>query len=103
MFDEEEYNDLRDYCSTVEDERDEYMRVLTECFHAFHEACPVMANRFYWSEFDTMKELIPPNLFLKFPGNCIYETGIQRGQSWCEGMDSYTDCRITGKCRFNHD
>ena len=97
----EERESLEDALDEVQEERDEYLRVLTQCFWAFHDVNPLDANKFWWSE-PTLQTEIPATCFELYPGICISETSLtedgKKPKSYCKLWERWTNCREVGHC-----
>ena len=97
----EERESLEDALDEMQEERDEYLRVLTECFWAFHHANPVEANKFWWDEPTLQAEILPKH-FEEEPGECVSETSLtqdgNKPKSYCKLWERWTNCREVGHC-----
>lgn len=97
----EERESLEDALDEVQEERDEYLRVLTQCFWAFHDSNQIDANRFWWSE-PTLQAEISANCFKEEPGECVSETARtidgKKPKSFCQLWERWTNCREVGHC-----
>ena len=97
----EQIETLEDALDDIQEERDEYLRVLTQCFWAFHDVNPLDANKFWWSE-PTLQTEIPATCFELYPGICISETSLtqdgNKPKSYCKLWERWTNCREVGHC-----
>ena len=97
----EQIETLEDALDEMQEERDEYLRVLTQCFWAFHDANQIDANRFWWNE-PTLQAEIPATCFKDEPGLCVSETARtvdgKKPKSFCQLWERWTNCREVGHC-----
>ena len=97
----EQIETLEDALNDVQTQSDEYLRLLTQCFWAFHDCNPIEANKIWWDE-PTLQAELPPKCFVDKVGGCVSETALikegSKPKSYCKLWERWTNCREVGHC-----